>query len=95
MMASESKRAHILVSGFVQGVLYRSNTADWAQKLGLVGWVKNPFGGGVEIVAEGEKEAIEKLIEWCRQGPAFAKVENVAVTWEKPTREFNTFEVKF
>ena len=95
MRASESKRARILVSGNVQGVFYRSSAADVAQKLGLAGWVKNTFGGGVEIVVEGEKESIEKLIEWCGQGPDFAKVENVEVTWEKPTREFSSFEVKF
>ena len=95
MRASESKRARILVSGNVQGVFYRSSAADVAQKLGLAGWVKNTFGGGVEIVVEGEKESIEKLIEWCGQGPDFAKVENVEVAWEKPTAEFSTFETRF
>ena len=89
------ERVHILISGDVQGVLYRSSAVDIAQKLGLVGWVKNTLEGGVEIVIEGEEEPIKKLIDWCKQGSDFSKVENVEVNWEKPTSEFKTFETRY
>ena len=89
------ERVHIKVFGYVQGVLYRSNAADVAERLGLSGWVKNVPDGGVVIISEGEKEALEALIDWCQKGPEFAKVENVDVEWSVPTGEFKSFEVRF
>lgn len=89
------KRIHLIISGDVHGVLFRSNTVDIAVKLGLKGWVKNTPEGKVEIVAEGEEEALEKLIGWCKQGPSYAKVENVEINWEKSNREFTTFDIKY
>ncbi len=86
-------RIRIKVRGEVQGVLYRSGTAQVARKLGLTGSVKNTPDGSVEIVAEGEKDSLEKLIEWCREGPSYAKVEDMEVSWEEPTGEFSTFDV--
>jgi len=87
-------RAHIYVSGRVQGVFYRSNTQKRARELGLVGWVKNLIDGRVEIVAEGEEENLKKFIEWCRIGPAFAMVKDVEVTVEPVTGEFKSFDIK-
>lgn len=88
------ERAHILISGDVQGVLYRSSALDIAQKLGLVGWVKNTFGGEVEIVAEGSKESLNELVKWCKDGPKFARVGNVAVDWQEAKGKFSFFQVK-
>ena len=64
------------------------------RKLGLSGWVKNNLDGGVERMAEGDKDSLERLIEWCRQGSSFSKVNNVDVSWEKYTEELGSFEVK-
>lgn len=89
------KRIHLIISGDVHGVLFRSNTVDIAVKLGLTGWVRNTSSGEVEIVAEGEEDSLEKLIEWCRQGPSYAKVENVKTEWEGATGEFTIFDVKY
>jgi len=88
-------RVHIFVSGRVQGVFFRSRTLDQAKKLGLFGWVKNTPDGRVEIVAEGDKEKLEELVDWCRKGPLFAKVEEVEVEWQESTGEFSSFEILY
>lgn len=93
-MSGQSK-AHIVVGGLVQGVFYRSNTKETALALGLAGWAKNLRGGDVEIVVEGEKAQIEKLIEWCRHGPPVAKVTSLDVEWKEARGEFNSFSIRF
>jgi len=87
-------RIHIFVYGVVQGVFFRSNTVSAAKRLGLRGWVRNMRDGSVEIVAEGEKELLEKLAEWCREGPEGAEVENMKKEWERFTGEFSDFEAR-
>lgn len=86
-------RAHIFISGMVQGVFFRANTKEKALELGLKGFVRNLTDGSVEVVAEGEKEKIEELIKWCWKGPKFSKVENVEVNFENYKDEFKDFEV--
>lgn len=81
---SKMKRAHILLSGRVQGVWFRANTKEKAEQLDLKGWVRNLSNGRVEIVFEGKKEVIEKAIEWCHHGPSFAKVKKVEIKWKEP-----------
>ncbi len=86
-------RTRILVSGRVQGVFYRANAKNVAQELGIAGYAKNLDDGRVEILAEGEKEKISKLIDWCRKGPRNAKVENVEAMYDKATGEFSFFDI--
>ena len=74
-------RAHVQVSGRVQGVWFRASTADSARALGLAGWVRNT-AQGVEAVFEGPRGAVEAAIAWCHEGPPNAVVDNVDVTWE-------------
>jgi len=88
-------RVHIYVSGRVQGVFYRSNTRRKALELGITGWVRNLPDGRVEIVAEGEREKLERLIEWCRHGPPLARVEDLEIIWEEPRGEFDSFTIKW
>ncbi|MBI4615601.1 MAG: acylphosphatase [Planctomycetes bacterium] len=88
-------RAHIVVEGRVQGVFYRYSTVEEATRLGLAGWVKNLRDGRVEAVAEGERETVERLVEWCRRGPPSAHVEKIDVDWETPTGEFRGFETRY
>jgi len=80
--AAVLSRAHLLVSGRVQGVFYRASTARRARQLGLAGWVRNLPDGRVEAVFEGGRAAVEEAIAWCREGPPAARVTNVALTWE-------------
>jgi len=88
------KRAHIYVSGRVQGVFFRHNAQMKARELGLTGWVRNTEEGQVEVLAEGEEGRIEELIAWCKRGPSAASVDRVEVT-EKPfTGEFKTFSIR-
>ena len=87
-------RAHIFVSGRVQGVFYRSNTRRKALGLGLTGWVRNLPDGRVEVVAEGEENQVDELIRWCGMGPPRAAVTNLEVKRETYTGEFETFRVR-
>ncbi|KYK35628.1 MAG: acylphosphatase [Theionarchaea archaeon] len=89
------KRAHLFISGRVQGVFFRSNTRKRALELGLTGWVKNLRDGRVEAVFEGEEPKITKAIEWCHIGPAHAAVTNVEVSWEASSGEFETFSIQY
>lgn len=88
------KRLHIWVSGRVQGVFYRARTVEVARSLGLTGWVRNLPDGRVEIVAEGEASALERLLEWCREGPPAARVENVVAREEPVSGKYGAFSVE-
>lgn len=89
------ERVHLVVRGRVQGVFYRATTQKKAIELGLTGWVRNRADGAVEVVAEGDREKLEKLIEWCRVGPERAQVGNVDIDWESYTGEFQEFTIKY
>ncbi len=67
-----------LVAGRVQGVFFRASTRNEAQRLGLTGYARNLMDGRVEVVACGDKEAVETLREWLRRGPPDARVSGVA-----------------
>ncbi len=80
-----AKRAHVYISGRVQGVFFRMSAAEEARRLGLSGWVRNRMDGRVEAVFEGEAQAVERMLQWCRQGPPHAHVDTVLdVSGEKP-----------
>jgi len=63
--------------------------------LGVKGWVRNLYDGRVEVVAEGEEEAVENLIRWCHKGPRGARVVNVEVIREEYKGEFDTFSILY
>ena len=88
-------RVHILVKGNVQGVFFRVNTKQKADQLGIFGWVRNLDSGRVEIMAEGEKENLEELIEWCEQGSPAAEVEKVEANWQDYKGGFQDFEIVY
>jgi acylphosphatase len=94
-MKSEKRRCHVLVSGRVQGVFFRQNTLERARALGLKGWVRNTEDGRVEAVFEGEREKIEKILEWMKIGPPLAEVENLEIKWEDFKGEFEDFEIRY
>jgi acylphosphatase len=79
-----AKRVHLFVSGQVQGVFFRMETAGRARKLGLGGFVRNLRDGRVEAVFEGDPEVVDAMVEWCHSGPPLANVESVEVIDEEP-----------
>lgn len=89
----EKVRAHIVITGIVQGVFFRVETQRVADKFGVSGWVRNKRDGSVEAVCEGERGAVESLLTWCTKGPPRASVDNVEILWQDFTGEFAGFRV--
>jgi len=87
------KQAIIKIHGHVQGVFFRQNIAKKAEEYNLTGSVKNCEDGSVEIIAEGEKWNIDKLINWCRKGPAIARVSKVDIKWKPYEGKFYHFRI--
>jgi acylphosphatase len=81
------KRAEVVIRGAVQGVFFRVETRDRARSLGVAGWVRNARDGTVEAAFEGDDEQVESMVDWCRRGPAGARVEAVEVAWAEPEGE--------
>jgi acylphosphatase len=74
-------RVHVVVTGRVQGIGFRFSTVDQARRLGVQGWVRNEADGSVEVLAEGERGAVEGLVRFLHRGPPGARVEDVALRW--------------
>ena len=89
------KRIHIFVTGRVQGVFFRQSTRVMAIKNHVNGWVRNLDDGRVEIVAEGETQNINNLVDWCKTGPANSRVDDFQSLEENFTDEFENFEVRY
>jgi len=86
-------RAHLYISGRVQGVYFRNSVAELADNLGVLGWVRNLYDGRVEAILEGEEANVEKIAEFCRRGPAGAYVLNLETKWEEYRSEFTDFKI--
>ena len=93
-MIDPMKAVRATVSGRVQGVSFRWYTEERARELGVNGWVRNEPDGSVALHAEGEAEAVDALLEWCRTGPALARVRKVAVR-EAAVTGATTFETRY
>ena len=77
-------RRRVVVHGNVQGVFFRDSTEKEANSRGVAGWVRNRDDGTVEAVFEGDDDAVDALVEFCRSGPSKADVERVEVEEEDP-----------
>ncbi len=86
-------RAHLRIYGRVQGVFFRAYMRRKALENNVRGWVRNLPDGSVEAVLEGEKEDVEKVIQWAHRGPPLARVERVDVEWEEYKGEFSDFRI--
>jgi acylphosphatase len=87
-------RLHAVIEGRVQGVFFRATTQREAIARGLSGWVRNRWDGSVEVVAEGQRPALESFEIFLHQGPPSAQVSHVAVTYSAATGEFSGFRVR-
>lgn len=81
--ASARVRAHVWVSGRVQGVYFRAYAEDEAVFRKVAGWIRNTPDGRVEAVFEGASAAVEAMIRWCHRGSPASQVTGVDVTWEE------------
>ena len=79
-------RRRVVVHGHVQGVFFRDSVRRLAEQHGVSGWIANRRDGAVEAVFEGESNAVERLVEFCRKGPRGAQVESVDVSEEDPEK---------
>ena len=87
------ERLHAVVRGDVQGVGFRYFVQRSAQQLGLAGWVRNNDDGSVELVAEGQRDALEQLKRALQQGPRMARVDRVDTQWSAGTGALRGFEL--
>jgi acylphosphatase len=94
MTDTSKARLHAIVKGYVQGVGFRYFVVDAAVSLGVSGWVRNLWDGEVEVMAEGERDALDKLLAVLRRGPRAAHVSGVDVEWGEYTGKFSSFHVK-
>lgn len=92
---AEKVRAHVVVTGRVQGVYFRYATREEASMRGVKGWVRNLRDGRVEAVFEGAKEQVDELIDFCHHGPPPAKISSVEVTREDYTGDFKDFSIRY
>jgi acylphosphatase len=90
----EVVRVSVRIKGRVQGVFFRQATCDKARSLHLTGWVRNRPDGDVEAVFEGPRQAVEKILAWCEQGPDAASVAEVKTRHDIFTGEYATFMIK-
>ena len=88
-------RLQACVFGRVQGVNFRYYTQREANALGLTGWVANRFDGSLEVVAEGKKAALQRLLSFLHHGPPSARVDRVASEWGEATGEYRRFRVRY
>ena len=87
-------RARVIVTGFVQGVNFRHYTRQAALRNNVYGWVMNLPDGSVEGCFEGEELDVNALIDWCRTGPDWARVDHLAVRKEEYRGEFDGFDIR-
>ena len=87
------KAVKLIINGTVQGVFFRQFIKDNADKLNLRGFARNLENGDVEVIAEGNQEDVEKMIELCKQGPKFASIKHVSSNFINYSGEFKEFKI--
>ena len=88
-------RARVVITGKVQGVCFRAETQRAAKQRNVLGWVRNRPEGSVEALFEGDEPAVKAMLEWCRQGSPFSRVQHVDVTWEVYKGDLDRFGIAF
>lgn len=91
----DNARAHVIISGRVQGVFFRMETQRAAERIGVCGWVRNLPSGDVEAVFEGPRDRVEEAVQWCHQGSPASHVSHVQVQWDDFSGEFSRFNVTY
>jgi acylphosphatase len=89
-----TKRAQVVVSGWVQGVGFRASCAREATRLGVTGWVRNRWDGSVEALFEGPADAVEAIVKWCYHGPPAADITGVEVSEPPSDVPYRSFSIR-
>lgn len=92
---TEKTSARAVISGKVQGVYFRMETRNAAERYNVLGWVRNKPDGTVEAVFEGNKSAVDAVLNWCRKGPPMSHVLDVDVTWGDYSGTFESFDIRY
>ncbi|MCK5784807.1 MAG: acylphosphatase [Desulfobacterales bacterium] len=85
---------HVVLSGRVQGVFFRMETRQAAERFGVNGWVRNRADGTVEAVFEGESEKVDLAVDWCKKGPPMASVSNIKIDEIEYTGDYMDFSIR-
>jgi acylphosphatase len=93
-VAAENTRLHGIIYGRVQGVGFRAYVYRKAAEVGVSGWVRNRWDGSVEVLAEGDRPTLDRLLVLLKRGPSSAMVSNMDIEWQAATGEFSRFSVK-
>ena len=89
-----TKAVSVRVTGRVQGVSFRWYAVQEAEAHGVTGWIRNEPDGSVAAHLEGDDAAVDEMVDWCRRGPSYATVRDVAVTEARPTGA-DTFDIRY
>jgi acylphosphatase len=92
---NNNQELHVYVQGWVQGVGYRYFVVNNALALGLRGYVRNLSDGSVEVLAQGTRQNLERLLSLLQRGPAAADVHEVRSHWGEPTEHLSGFHVRW
>ena len=92
----EKTRVHAIIEGRVQGVCFRMATQKTAQRIGVTGWVRNKSDGTVEAVFEGDQDAVESVLDWCRRGgPPSGRVDDMKLERQDYQAQFPGFNIRY
>jgi len=89
------RRVNVLISGIVQGVNFRRYTQMTARQLGVNGWVRNLADGRVEACLDGDAEAVDDMLDWCRSGPPAARVDSLEIREDSSSCDFSDFSITY
>jgi len=89
-----NQRFRAFVCGNVQGVAFRWFVSREASRLGIRGWVRNRLDGRVEVLAEGDRDSLNALVESIGRGPRLARVDEVDIRWEEAMGDEPDFRIE-
>ena len=92
---NDIQELHAYVNGWVQGVGYRYFVVNTALSLGLRGYVRNLSDGSVEVIAQGNRPNLERLLNMLQRGPSAADVKDIRTHWGQPTEHLSGFHVRW
>jgi len=87
-------RLRVLIEGRLQGANFRLNTQQQADKLGLVGFIRNLSDGRIEIEVQGQENKVEQLLQWCQEEPHGGQIKSILFRYDEPINRYSEFSVR-